>query len=255
MPDYNIPARSENRQEAHTQEAVSLVRVLPGFLGYSFNPQALIKATNYLCELGRDAALQTLRKCCVLAAQNRMANPENALLVARILFVRKDGQEVLPRLPLGQPDLAEPVDSTILPLFPLYVHQGLPFLLITGYMAGGEALPPSEYIERCALKCDIRPEPLTPPDDPLASVDQFLESSLRKALDPSSARDGMLRVQALRAVSNLYPIGREDKVALLSAAASHETWRRYREAIASLHVKWNPQTNEYADLQGKRQRD
>jgi len=92
-------------------------------------------------------------------------------------------------------------------------------------------------------ECDIRPTPLAPADDPLGSVDQFLDTEVWKS--HSNAHYGMLRLQALRAVSNLYPIGKEDEVALLSSATSHEMWQKHRRAVDSLHIRWNPEKNVY----------
>lgn len=156
------------------------------------------------------------------------------MLVAHVLFVHKDGQEVLPRLLLGQPDLEEPEDPTLLPLIPLCIHRDIPFLLIGGYRIGGEGQPSIEYVELCARDCEIRSTPLIPANDPLASVDEFLESEVWRMLNPDDWQYRMLRLQALRAVSNMYPISEQDENDLISAATADENWSRHPQAVKAL---------------------
>jgi hypothetical protein len=246
MSTSNQLIDSLNGNSPEITHAINLIRILPGFLGLRFNPRALIEAVNYLQGIGKDKSLKTLQNYCAIAQQAaEYNNPENVLLIARVLFVRKDGQEVLPRLLLGQPDLEEPEDPTIFPLFPLCIHRDIPFLLIGGYRIGGEGQPPIEYVEWCARDCEIRSAPLIPADDPLASVDEFLESEIWKRLNPDDWQYRMLRLQALRSTSNMYPISEQDENDLLSANTTDESWLRYRRAFKALQGSWDPVANDY----------
>lgn len=246
MPNSNQFIDSWDKNGLEITHAITLIRILPGFLGLRFNPRVLIEAVNHLQGMGKDKSLKTLQAYYAIAQQAAEDNnPENVLLVARVLFVHKDGQEVLPRLLLGQPDLEEPEDPTLLPLFPLCIHRDIPFLLICGYRIGGEGQPPIEYVEWCARECEIRSTPLIPANDPLASVDEFLESEAWRMLNPDDWQFRMLRLQALRVVSNMYPISEQDENDLISAATADENWSRHRRAVKALRGSWNPVANNY----------
>jgi hypothetical protein len=243
---YFNPLDDEKNKDTRTAHAIDLIRTLPGFLGLGFNPKTLVKGVNYLQGIDYDESIKALRNYCALAQQDAVENnPENVRLVARILFVPKDLKEELPPLLLGQPDLEEPKDRTLLPLFPIVIHRDIPFLLISGYRAGGEARPSWEYVDWCIRHCEIRSTPLIPNNNPLASVDEFLESGIWKELNPDYWHYFMLRLQALRAVSNVYPISKQDEREILSTVSAERIWNKHREKFESLNVLWNVVTNEY----------
>lgn len=240
------PLDNENNNGTWISHALNLMRVLPGFLGLSFNPKGLVKAVNYFHSIGYKKSLQALRDYCALAEQKAVENnPENVFLVARILFVPKDVREVMPRLLLGQPDLEEPKVPTVLPLFPLCLYRDIPFLLIGGYRIGGEGRPPSEYVEWCAHQSDIRSTPLFPNNDPLASVDEFLGSDIWTGLNPENWHYSMLRLQALHAVSNVYPISQKDERDILSSTDAERNWYEHRRKFELLNVSWDIRKDEY----------
>jgi hypothetical protein len=179
-----------------------------------------------------------------MSVKEPTVNTENAWLAARTLFVPVQGEEALPELPLGRPDLEQP-RSELAPLFPLHIYEGMPFLLISGYMAGGEALPPTEYLEWARRAAEVRPEPLVPTDDPLQSVDRFLESGTWKSLNPPERHKWMLRLQALRAISNVLPVTEQDASALTVATTADRKWKDYRQKVAGLAIRWNPSSDDY----------
>jgi hypothetical protein len=83
-------------------------------------------------------------------------------------------------------------------------------------MLFGQAQSPNMYLDWCA-ECQLRETPLLPSNNPLASVDKFIASEVWKNLEfigvvkqdlPLLEKKfcRMLRLQALRAVSNVYPI-------------------------------------------------
>lgn len=246
MSDFNQFTDSLGDNRSKITPAIDLIRSLPGFSGLRFNPRVLIAAVNHLQSAGTEESLKTLRDYWTIARQApEYSNPENILLVARILFVYADEQKGKPRLLLGQPDLEEPEDPTLFPVFPLCIHQGIPFLIIGGYRIGGEAQPPIEYVEWCSRHCELRSDPLIPTDNPLASVDDFLESERWRALNPDNWQYRMLRLQALRTVSTIYPISKQDEDNLISAATADEIWTRHRKAFDTIQGKWNSILNDY----------
>jgi hypothetical protein len=225
---------------------IELIRLLPGFSGLRFNPRVLIAAVNHLQSVGREESLKTLRDYWTIARQTpEHSNPDNILLIALILFVCPDEQKEDLHLLLGQPDLEEPEDLTLFPLFPLCIYQGIPFCLISGYRIGGETQPPIEYVESCSHHCELRSEPLIPINNPLASVDDFLASESWRSLNPDSWHYRMLRLQALRTVSAIYPISEQDENDFISSPTADEIWMRHRRAFEILQSKWEPTLNDY----------
>ena len=291
-----------NNNDSEIIQAIALMRLISGCSGHKFNPQAIIKAVNYLHHLGYEKSLQALRSYCelidemenemekhfalqmenemenemenhfLLQTENEMENEmeeemenqmeeeadnfeivqqitngwDRILMTARLLFVRRDGQVVLPRLRLGRPMMMEmPEDPEIFPLFPLHIHRGIPLLLVVGYMLFGEPESPSNYIEWCARECQLRAKPIIPDPNPLATVEEFLKSDRWQGLYPHSELDSILRSQALRAVSNIYPVSKEYQDELLASNPGEEIWSLHLSAFAELKAVWNPITNEY----------
>lgn len=225
---------------------VALISELPGFLGLSYNPTALIRVVNCLYNLGLEKSIGALVSYCSIARQDmRIHKPENALLAARVLFVPKDSKKILPRLVLGQADIEEPGNHEVIPLYPLYIYRDLPLLLVGGYRIGGEAQPPLEYITWCEHNCVMRFSPLIPDDNPLMAVDEFLESNSWKDLKPDRWHYWMLRTQALRAVSAVYPVSEKQTSDILSSAGNDEIWQRHKLKFESLNVTWSRERDEY----------
>jgi hypothetical protein len=81
--------------------------------------------------------------------------PYKIFTIARLLFVRKNREIVLPKLRLGQSNL-QPRDPSLFPWFPLHLYQDIPFLLIRGYKLFGQAQSPNMYLDWCAKECQLR---------------------------------------------------------------------------------------------------
>lgn len=215
-------------------DPIASVQALPGFNGQTFNPVALIQAVNELYRQGFRKAVEILLHYCTLSDQDATTyNSDNALLVARVLFIpAKAG--ALPDLFLGRPDWNSPPNASVAPLFPLYLYKDLPLLLVSGYSRGGEGLPASDYIRACATACTLRLAALQPTDTPLTDVDSFLHSSIWRALGGDESHAAMVRLQALRAISNVHSVS-------LSGPPTPEIWQTYRQ----LAVIWDKAQDEY----------
>jgi hypothetical protein len=253
---------------------INLLNPLSGFSepGYRFNPLFVIKAVNYLHSLGYDKSLHVLQLYCDLIEKidERLPNipvdyidfarePDKIFIVARLLFVCKDKQILLPKLCLGQPNI-EPKDPSFFPWFPLHLYQDIPFyLLMKGYTFFGVRQSPDMYLDWCVRECQIREDPLLPSNNPLDSVDKFLESetwrnliyigAVKEALSfLEAAFCTMLRLQALKALSNVYPLSKQDEEEFVNYSSGKETdeiWQRHRQVVSRLNIFWNPVTNEY----------
>jgi hypothetical protein len=223
---------SLDNNDAEVARALNLLHMLPRFQGYDFNPQKVIKAVNYLHSIGYEKLLQILQFYC---NSIELTAPNKILSVIRILFVFKSRC-----LPSILPLLQEPF-----PLVPFHIHRGIPFLLIKGDFFTGEPLS-LEHIEAQVQEYELRSVPLTPDDNPLASVDELLKSKyLQKRISSEPWKQSMLRSQALNSVSNIYPLSEQDKNALLSPNTHDENWKNHRQTFNSLNAFWNLNTNEY----------
>jgi hypothetical protein len=116
-----------------------------------FSPLILIKAVNYFHSLGYHKSLEILQLYCYLLEriEERLTDilpnvdvdvkdfcveSYKIFTIARLIFVRKDREIVLPKLRLGQPDL-QPKNLSLFPLYSLHLYQDIPLLLIKGYYA------------------------------------------------------------------------------------------------------------------------
>ncbi|MCP2729624.1 hypothetical protein [Limnofasciculus baicalensis] len=285
-----------NNNDSKIIQAIQLMRLIFAYPKYKFNPQAIIKAANYLHHLGYEKSIQALQSYCELIEEMeqemedyfalqmemekemetnfplqtedempeemedemeeeddnlkmiwRLQNEQNnAMMTARLLFIRQDGQAVLPDLRIGKPMMMEiPENPEIFPLFPLHIHRGIPLFLVMGYIVLGEPQPPSNYIEWCARECQLRAKPLIPDSHPLAAVEEFLKSAPCQGLYPDYGFNESLQSQVLCAVSNIYPVSKEYRDELLASNPGEDIWSLHQKAFAQLNAVWNPITNEY----------
>jgi hypothetical protein len=233
--------RSNSASNANGREldrAIKLVTGLSGFDGFQFNPVNLVRAVNFFHGLGFKYSLELLQKLAELGAGSRF-NPENILLVARALYLPERSQDPLPDLVLGKPDIDEPEDSSVWPIFPLYLVHDLPLLLVGGYLVGGEGPTSRGYLDWCAKHGCLRSHPLRPGDNPLAAVDRFLSSQIWQEHGGSSYHNGMLRIQALRGLPKSIQANEEQMQALLSSSKPTDYWINLREREDRLRLYWD----------------
>jgi hypothetical protein len=221
-----------------TDATIEAILRLPGLVGFGFDPVALLRVVNTLPADAVDA-LEVLRR--TLARASTGTGHDDVLLVARAGFESSDPGTPAPDLMVGRPDV-EPPDTSEFPDFPIGFVGGLPFLLVGGYLVGGEGPDPSWYLDWCHRQAHRR-DRLVPPDDPLASLDSFVER-----VGPSMGFDethvGMLRAQALLTVADVYPTGEGDR-AELSTAAGPMLWATHRARVAALKIRWDATGQRY----------
>lgn len=257
---------------------IHFIHSLENFEGYVFNPLALIKSVNYFQSLGYHESFQILQLYCYLLERieeqmpNILSNidmeiadfarePKKIFMLARLLFMPNVGQNILPKLRLGQPDL-EPKDMSLFPWFPLHLYQDIPLcLLMKGYTLFGIPQSPSMYLDWCAKECQFREFPILPENNPLDSVDELLKSEVWKNLVVVGGVEGtsfvleadfsrMVRLQALRMVSNVYSLSKQDEMKFsgdhyCSEEEINEIWQKHKQAFAKLDIYWNSVINDY----------
>ncbi|MCU0543250.1 MAG: hypothetical protein MUE44_13935 [Oscillatoriaceae cyanobacterium Prado104] len=258
--------------DSEIENALTLIYQVSDFFAYKFDPLSLIKAVNYLYEIGYHKSLSALHLYCDMIPQieerqiqiipvtdvQLPLESHKIFAVARLLFVRKDREIILPEIRLGNPDImVQPAvmlqATSLFPWFPLHIHQGVPFCLINGYSLYGYPQPPETYLDWCSQECELIEKPLRPNERPLDSVDEFvkLEAWLsllgRKSLHPPALEfeNAMLRLQTLRLISNVYPMSEQDEYDFLWGLQNFSEWAQYKHAVNRLQVRWNPVTNEF----------
>ncbi len=204
---YEIASFSEltNRVSNVDYDLLDVIHRSPVPTSTRFDPVALTEAVNRLHSLGKTEALRVLKVYYDLAAErddhmiglpNRPPLPRNELrfkydldeqrifLILRLLFVPKDATtSKMPHMIIGSP--GPPFDKSFLyewPLFPLVLVNGIPFLMIEGYMLAGVAESPLVHLEYCNKECVLRSEPLGPLTNAVGAVKQLVESESWKNL-------------------------------------------------------------------------
>ncbi|MDB5306218.1 MAG: hypothetical protein JWO38_420 [Gemmataceae bacterium] len=121
---------------------------LPAFHGrgaYKVDPY--LAAAEWLQEAGKDKATETLAKW----AEER--DGDKVIVLCRMLFVVRPKGEFR-RPSIGAPFQPGGADSRDWPLEPLELVDGVPFLVVRGYVLGGYPEPAREYLDYCLDKCD-----------------------------------------------------------------------------------------------------
>jgi len=236
---------------------VKLIHEAPGIDGFNFNPVALICAVNGLWPAGPDRALAAARAYNALSTadpnrgQQYGLDEQRIFLVLRLLFVRKDGDPVMPPLQIGAPDVPVPQDRAAWPLFPLAVAAQIPFLVAGGYMLGGMAQNPADHIDYCAQNCRLRDAPLAPEASPVGAVESLLATwpwaNLAPDADARQRLTGMLHQQAIRALAPLYTLPDQEMAALYPGMGQDfmAVWARQVAKVRPLSPRWNSQTQQF----------
>ncbi len=146
-----------------------------------FNPVALVQAVNALQTLGKERAIAELRHFLEISSRDgfskRVASDidtsdsESVFLIVRLLFEPASSNEKLPAVGLGGPGVIDSPSPEHLPLFPLAVCKGYPFILVDGYILGGLPEPASAHVDWAEKHGKLREGPMIPEGDPLAAAD------------------------------------------------------------------------------------
>lgn len=134
---------------ADTNTVAILLKASPCIDGNSYYCGDMIHSVNSLRHLGKEDAIGVLRE--FLRENGVESDPrqrDKILIVCRMLFVNPDGWKE-PRLGRAVPEIDRNITEKF-PLFPMVITNGIPFLLIKGYNAGGYS---SDTPEKCVELC------------------------------------------------------------------------------------------------------
>jgi hypothetical protein len=116
----------------------------------SYRISHYLRVATELQELGSTRRANRLRE---MAIDPRCASEVYPL--CRMLFRRKNGGDFRGPL-LGAPVYIGARSDGDWPLEPITLDQGIPILVVTGYLLGGQAEPPRSYVEYCLSNCEWR---------------------------------------------------------------------------------------------------
>lgn len=114
---------------------LDIVDRTPKIAGYHYRCDDMIKTVNMLRRCGKPQALAILRKYS-LTHSNDLYQADRVALICFLLF-KNSRMWGNTRFGAPAPDINVNIASTNYPLFPLALSDGVPFLLVNGYIVGG----------------------------------------------------------------------------------------------------------------------
>lgn len=242
---------------------IFLINNLSVFQGNNFNPLNLIKAVNYFYTLEADKVFQCLLVYSKLLEKiqreemidfNIFKAVDKVMMLARILFVPKENKK-LPELRIGCFNI-EPKNKSLFPLFPLHIYKDIPLLLIHSRIMFGDLTSPEIYTELCMEHGKLRDSPLYP-SNPINTIDNWLKTDIFSNFSLGAwafkiNQDHELRrtlyLQALRTISNVYPLNEDDEAKLrgyCSMEEARQIWQKHKQVLAQFKIVWNPIVNDF----------
>jgi hypothetical protein len=231
----------------------------PSVHAQDFNPVMLIRAVNHLHSLGKDKAIAELRRFLKIARWSDQVarDPANidtsdyqcVFLIVRLLFTPAEPGEKLPWMYIGAMIPSPPKGDLSWPLFPLALHEDVPFMLIHGVSLGGAPENPAAHVDWAEKHGRLRAKPLRPSDNPLAAVESLCAlPQTQRLLGRASNAWGMdlLRRQAWRTVEDVVrqsrtamkePFGLKDDARL--------DWEQCKKTVQGLKIRWDVAKQAY----------
>lgn len=205
-----------------------------------FDPQKLIIIVNALQAQGEERAVALLNEYMRLKFR-ALPGRQTVPLIARALFDPPDAGGVMPRLVAGLA-IPAPVDPKQFPRFPLMVADGVPFIVVRGYVLGGRPIADELDFAEIQRTCRFRAAPL----HPTAALAKLASDATTQA---SLLGDEQLTTdvanQFLRLTSTVFtPKPRVDEGRILFHDFD-SWWKQVQEDLAPLKVSWDAQRNVY----------
>jgi hypothetical protein len=215
-----------------------------------FDPVALIRAVNELRALGKEEALDALTLYVNYCREHEDDAPARGLSeyrilpICRVLFVGSGGEERMPQLRLGQPQVFPAgIDLDDWPKYPIVMAGDLPLTCESRYALGGVAGDVMDQIAFCRIYCELRSSPLTPTDTPTGG-EEALEVRLLGTDSngyPSENTDvrQLLRRQARNALRVLPGLDS------ITDPFTEKDWQHLKDLEAHYEVKWSAESQSY----------
>jgi hypothetical protein len=249
------------RKEARLHEAVRLMSASPGwFPSDEYDPIALVRAVNALHVLGREEAIEALRRFAKEYPSNGGPDDrhEALRLIIPLLFDRLNPEDRFPSAPVG-PEGHYRLDQKEWPFFSdfVIVEDDIPFHVVWTMGFSGEMRDNSYAIDRAQAHGSFRATPLRPLDSPFDAADRLIDKLIRSEKDPAVAYDVLvkrhIREQTLRSVSHLLPAGETVKFRWKEIRspnqwrdlASDDNWALLKKTCDPMHIRWSHRRQAY----------
>ncbi len=185
------------------------------------DPIRMIETVNALQPMGTRKALAVIDEYSRVGGSS-WDDHDFLFWLVRVLFVGKKPGYTFPVPAIGAIYPAPPKDMSKWPTFPVQVIRGFPINVFQGAALGGFPEPFTMYFESHKAEWQIRPEKLTPPDDPFSVVYEVKKTTEGRSggssgvdrpnpeevkrlsrLLPSDPDDTLIRGQIIRAVRSV----------------------------------------------------
>jgi hypothetical protein len=239
--------------EADLRPLLRLLDAAPSYnAGYHYDPLAVIRAVNALQPLGKEKALAVIAEYLRVASQFYDPGREGVFLVLRVLFDVPPDPGHMPPMFVGAPWPAAPADPKRLPRFPILLQDGVPLLLVSGYLLAGFPEQPESHVEYFRQHGRLRDGPLVPPNDPLG----LLGPAVKAADWPPGTDDGhraslLIANQLLALVDTVYrrEVDRHG-YRLWPDGDPDREWKAAAAAVAKLEIRWDRGKQRYTFKDG-----
>ncbi len=223
------------RKQSRIDRAIRLIAATPNSPRGDVDPMALVRAVNCLHALGKDEAIEVLRKYAAQNPDDGAGEPTSLRFILPLLFDRADPEDQLTF-----------VDWRYFPEFYL-VSGDIPFYHHSDHKSGTWPFQTNitDDIELAEKHGRLRSTPLRPVDNPLDQVDSLLDGPLGTSYFAPTRRANkqFLRAQAYRAIATLVPpqhFGTENW-----PFENDVEWLRLKETCRPLKIRWSEQQQAY----------
>lgn len=121
---------------------------LPDFQYGTYKVDPYIQVASDLQALGKESAVKKMRDYA-----QAIEHDKKIIILCRMLFSAKPNSEFR-RPRIGAPAFIGKTDYSDWPLEPIEIVDGVPFLIVTGYMLGGMPEPAEMYLDYCLQNCE-----------------------------------------------------------------------------------------------------
>lgn len=223
------------RKQSRIDHAFRLIKATSNWENGIGDPTTLVRAVNCLHLLGKNEAIEVLRKYAAQNPDDGTQAPTPLRFILPLLFDRADPEDQLAFR-----------DWRYFPEF-CYVAGDIPFYHHSDHKSGTWPFQTTiaDDIELAEMRGRLRSTPLRPVDNPFDQVDLLLDGPLGTSYFAPTRRVNkqFLRAQAYRAVATLIP---HQQAGTESWPFEYDVeWLRLKEYCRPLGIRWSEEHQAY----------
>ncbi|MEX1233135.1 MAG: hypothetical protein WEB58_22990 [Planctomycetaceae bacterium] len=242
-------------------ETIQIINGAPSYEPYNFNPAKLVRAVNHLRPLGKERAIQELRRFLKMARDSMESTrvDENidtsdktcVFLIVRLLFESSDPLVEMPHiLTVPFDPIPDDSDKKLWPLHPIHLQDDIPFFMVHSGGLGGAPDQPERHVDWAVEFGKIRERPLRPIDNPMLAAERLWALPQTKRLYareqfPEYSQDRIFR-QAWNIIEDADPqIPKPKPMEPDDDYDLPDYWIARWKSALKLNIKWNEGENKY----------